>query len=267
MLTEGASLRATNRVTGMARNTLTKLLVDLGQACSEYQDDAFRNLAPQRVQADEIWSFVGAKAKNVHEGHDDSWGDCWTWTAIDGDTKLIPTWWVGQRTTQDCYEFLSDLRARIVPGHRFQLTTDGFSSYPPVVDSLWRDGIDFAVQLKEYGDPSPEEQRRYSPATCKVVDTHVLAGDPDPRHISTSYIERSNLTLRMGNRRFTRLTNAFSKSIENHAHALAMHFAAYNLVRPHGTLSKAAGRPTTPAMASGVEAHPWSLLDLAGLLD
>jgi IS1 family transposase len=267
------SIRATVRVTGVAKNTVVKLLVDLGQACAEYQDAELTNLDCRRIECDEIWSFCYAKQKNVPEEHQGTfgYGDIWTWTALDADTKLVPSWLVGERTTQDCYVFLADLRSRLLPGQRIQLSTDGFGSYPPVVDALWRGNIDYAQIIKEYGDPSPEEQRRYSPATCKVTDINVLNGDPDRAKISTSYVERHNLTTRMGMRRFTRLTNGFSKKVENLAHAVSLHYMHYNFARPHQTLTvKAEGQPSrkrTPAMAAGVSDRVWSLTDIAGLLD
>jgi IS1 family transposase len=195
------------------------------------------------------------------------YGDVWTWVAIDADTKLIPTFLVGERTTEDCFAFMADLRDRMLPGQRIQLTTDGFGSYPPVVDALWRDNIDYAQMIKDYTDPPAEDRRRYSHAKCKVAEVNVPAGDPVPSKISTSYVERQNLTMRMGMRRFTRLTNAFSKKVEHHAHAVTLHFFHYNFCRPHQTLTKAAGAKTTPAMAAGVESHPWSLTQLCELLE
>lgn len=268
-LTEGMSIRATCRVTGVARNTVTKLLVDLGAAAAKYQDGALTNLACNIVECDEIWSFCYSKQKNVPDEHQGTYGygDVWTWTAIDAETKLIPTWLVGERTTQDCYVFLRDLRSRLLPGRRIQITTDGFGSYPPVIDALWRGNVDYAQIIKEYNNPTEEERRKYSPPSCTVVDINVLNGTPDPDHISTSYVERQNLTMRMGMRRFTRLTNGFSKSVENHAHAVSLHFLHYNFARPHQTLTKRHGRPTTPAMAAGVETRVWSLTDIAALLD
>jgi len=264
-LVEGMSIRSTVRVTGAAKNTITKLLLDLGEACSEYQDGAFQNLQIERVQCDEIWSFVGAKEAHVREDHPDDYGDVWTWTAIDADSKLVPSWLVGERTGRDCYYFLSDLRSRLAPG-RVQLTTDGLGSYLQVVEPLFgADRVDFAQLVKLYENTDTE--RRYSPARCTGIDKRTITGRPDPKHISTSYVERQNLTMRMGMRRFTRLTNAFSKKVENHAAAVSLHFAWYNLGRTHQTLSKKAGRPTTPAMAAGVETHPWSTFQIAALLD
>jgi len=262
-------MRAISRTCGVARNTIDKLLADLGGACVEYQDGALANLPTARVEADEIWSFCYAKQRNVPDEFKDTpgYGDVWTWVAIDADTKLVPTWLVGERTIQDCWVFLSDLKSRLKVGERIQLTTDGLGLYPPVVDTLWRNAIDYAVMQKTYGSPPESEQRRYSPATCTGVDVRTIAGRPDPDLISTSYVERQNLTMRMGMRRFTRLTNAFSKKVENHAHAVSLHFMHYNFCRPHQTLTKKAGKPTTPAMAAGVASYPWSLPQLAELLD
>jgi len=268
-LVEGMSIRATVRITGVAKNTIVKLLVDLGQACTEFQDGELRNLACKRIECDEIWSFCYAKAKNVPDEHQGTfgYGDVWTWTAIDSDTKLVPSWLVGERTTEDCYTFLRDLRSRLLPAQRIQLTTNGFGSYPPVVDALWRGHIDYAQIIKEYTNTPQEDQRRYSPATCKVTDIHVLNGEPDPEKISTSYVERQNLTMRMGMRRFTRLTNGFSKKVENLTHAVSLHYMHYNFARPHQSLKDARGRRITPAMAAGIAAHPWSTSQIAGLLD
>jgi IS1 family transposase len=194
------------------------------------------------------------------------YGDVWTWVAIDANTKLVPTWHVGDRSIQDCYLFLSDLRSRIRVGKRIQLTTDGLSCYPPVVDALWRNAIDYGVVVKEYGT-EPGEEGRISAATVLSENKYVVCGQPNESLISTSFVERQNLTMRMNRRRYTRLTNGFSKRVENHAHATALHFAYYNFVRPHQTLTKRAGRKTTPAMAAGVEKYPWTVHDLVALLD
>jgi len=268
-LVEGMSIRATVRVTGVAKNTIVKLLTDLGQACTEYQDGALANLDCKRIECDEIWSFCYSKQKNVPDEHRNTfgYGDVWTWTAIDADTKLVPSWLVGERTTEDCYTFLRDLKTRLLPGQRIQITTDGFGSYPPVIDALWRGNVDYAQVIKEYKNPPVEDQRRYSPATCSSMEIKVVMGSPDREHISTSYVERQNLTMRMGMRRFTRLTNGFSKKVENLTHAVSLHYMHYNFCRPHQTLTKKAGRPTTPAMAAGVARFPWSMHQLVGLLD
>ena len=263
LLVEGMSMRAIARSTGVARNTIDKLLVDLGTTCADFQDAALRNLDVKRIEADEIWAFCYAKQKNVPEDFigTPGYGDVWTWVAIDADTKLVPTWLVGERTTRDCYEFLRDLRSRLSPGQRIQLTTDGFGSYQPVVQGLGGDKIDYATVVKEYKSAPAEEARRYSPATCTSIQKHKISGEPDADLVSTSYVERQNLTMRMGMRRFTRLTNGFSKKVENHAHAVSLHFMHYNFARRHQTLKGA-----TPAMAAGIERHPWSLTQIAELL-
>jgi IS1 family transposase len=267
------SMRATTRVTGVAKQTVTDLLVDIGQACSEYQDYTLRNLSCSVLEADEIWSFCYAKQKNVPTEYQDTfgYGDVWTWTAIDADTKLIPSWLVGERTLADCYTFLADLKARLNPG-RLQLTTDGLGHYARVADALWRNSVDFAQLIKVYGGgPADTPERKYSPAECTSTEVKIVAGDPDPAHISTSYVERQNLTMRTGMRRYTRLTNAFSKKVENHAYTVSLHFMYYNfgrfhqslrMRRPNGTYAK-----RTPAMAAGVCDYPWSLQQIAGLLD
>jgi IS1 family transposase len=263
LLTEGMSMRAISRVTGVARNTIDKLLIDLGTACAEYQDGVLTNLDTTRLEVDEIWAFCYSKQKNVPEEHHDTfgYGDVWTWTAIDADTKLIPTWLVGERTLPDCYAFIADLRSRLKG--RVQITTDGLNVYVSVIDSLMRDRVDYAALHKLYGGTSETEQRRCSPAECTGIDKRIIMGKPNERLISTSYVERQNLTMRMGMRRFTRLTNAFSRKVDNHAHAVALHFMNYNFARPHQTL----GKRVTPAMAAGIERHPWSLTDIAELLD
>ncbi len=265
LLTEGNRLRATSRIAGISINTVTKLLVDVGEACANYQSRTLRNLEIKRVECDEIWAFCYAKQKNVPEDFKDTpgYGVVWTWVAIDADTKLVPSWLVGARTTQDCYAFLADLRDRMPPGNRIQLSTDGFGSYPVVVDALWRDGIDYAQIIKDYTEAAAEERHKYSPVKCKVVDVNVLSGEPDPMLISTSHVERNNLTMRMGMRRFTRLTNGFSKKIVNHAHAVSLHFMAYNFVRPHKTLKQPYHQ--TPAIAAGIADHIWTPAEIAQL--
>lgn len=268
-LVEGMSMRAVSRVTGVARNTIDKLLCGLGDACAEYQDGVLRNLPCSVLEADEIWEFCYAKQKNVPEQFQGTfgYGDVWTWVAIDADTRLIPSWLVGERTVADAYTFLADLRSRL-RNARIQLTTDGLRHYLTVVDGLWADNIDFAMLHKVYGNTETDSpERSYSPATCTGTDIRVMAGDPDLNRISTSYVERQNLTMRMGMRRFTRLTNAFSKKVENHAASVSLHMMHYNFGRPHQTLSKRFGKPTTPAMAAGVADHPWSVWEIARLLD
>jgi IS1 family transposase len=252
-------------MTGVAKNTVVKLLVDLGAACAEYQDKAFRELPCQTIQCDEIWAFCYAKQKNVPEQHRDTfgYGDVWTWTAIDADTKLVPSWLVGERTYTDALAFLTDLEARIAGP--IQLTTDGFHVYVRAVERAFRHTwVDYAMLQKLYG-ADPAAEKRYSPAVCIGTKTEEVLGNPDPAKISTSYVERQNLTMRMGMRRFTRLTNAFSKKVENLAHAVSLHYMHYNFARPHKTLANP--YPRTPAMAVGVTDHAWTLTEIAQLLD
>jgi IS1 family transposase len=266
-LVEGNSIRSVSRMTGAARNTITTLLADLGSACAAYQDRTLRNLRCERVQADEIWSFVYAKAKNVPEDKRDifGFGDVWTWTAMCADSKLMISWLVGERNIADGTVFMRDVASRLA--HRVQLTTDAHKAYLWAVDDAFGDDVDYAQLLKEYGvadtgDASPTA-RRYSPNVVTASTPKVITGDPHPDHISTSYIERSNLTMRMGMRRFTRLTNAFSKKVENHAAAVSLHFMFYNFARPHSSL----GKNITPAMAAGVADHVWTCEEIAALLD
>jgi IS1 family transposase len=264
-LVEGNSIRATVRMTGAAKNTVTKLLVDLGAACAEYQDKAFRELPCRTIQCDEIWAFCYSKQKNVPEQHKGTfgYGDVWTWTAIDADTKLVPSWLVGERTFEDALTFLTDLEARI--SGPIQLTTDGFRVYVRAVAQAFRHTwVDYAMLQKLYG-ADPEDERRYSPPVCIGTKKEEVFGNPDPAKISTSYVERQNLTMRMGMRRFTRLTNAFSKKVENLAHAVSLHYMYYNFARPHKTLANP--YPRTPAMAAGVADHVWTLREIAALLD
>jgi IS1 family transposase len=264
-LVEGNSIRATVRMTGAAKNTVTKLLTDLGEACADYQDRTLVGLPCTTVQCDEIWAYCYAKQKNVPEEHKGTfgYGDVWTWTAICADTKLVPSWLVGERTVPDAWVFMSDLASRLE--NRVQLTTDGHQPYPKAVDAAFGNEIDYAMLHKLYGQDPREDERRYSPAVCTGTDIRPMTGNPDPEKISTSYVERQNLTMRMGMRRFTRLTNGFSKKVENLAHAVALHYMHYNFARPHKTLSKP--YPTTPAMAAGVADHKWSLYEIAALLD
>src|ERR1700722_9453270 len=262
-LVEGNSVRATVRMTGVAKNTIAKLLVELGAACSDYMDQNFRNLKCERIQCDEIWSFVGAKQRNVtpklREKNPDA-GGCWTWVAMDADTKLVCSWQVGRRDWATADQFVSDLRSRLA--NRVQLTTDGNRLYLGAVYTHFDEDVDYAVLMKLYaGAPRVEGDTRYSPAVCIGAKKKPKIGDPDPDHISTSYVERQNLTMRMQIRRFTRLTNAFSKKIENHVASLAIHYMHYNYVRIHQTLR------VTPAMAAGVTDRLWSIQDLVALLD
>jgi IS1 family transposase len=263
------SIRATVRVTGVAKNTIVKLLADLGDACSDYQNATLRDLPTTRVECDEIWSFCHSKQRNVPEEHEGEfgYGDVWTWTCIDADSKLVPSWLVGLRDSRDCYYFLADLKSRL--RNRVQLTSDGHAPYLRVIEPLFgADGIDFAQLIKMYGaggNDSPEHT--YSPAACTGIEKRPQVGRPDRALISTSYVERQNLTMRMGMRRFTRLTNAFSKKVENHAHAVSLHFMHYNFARPHQTLTKRNRCPTTPAMQAGKADHVWSVWEIAALLE
>ena len=260
VLVEGNSLRATARITGFARMTVEKLLRELGAACAAFHDATVRGLKSQRVQCDEIWSFVGAKQKNVPEAKRNEWGDCWTWTAIDADSKLMIGYRVGPRTPAMAYDFMGDVAGRLA--NRVQLTTDGLSLYLNAVDYAFSVDIDYAILVKHYGTiaGSQSAAARYSPAKITGSKRAIVSGDPSPRHISTSYVERQNLTMRMHMRRFTRLTNGFSKKIEMHAHSVALHFAYYNFCKIHQTLR------VTPAMEAGISDHVWSLDELVALL-
>jgi IS1 family transposase len=264
-LVEGASIRATVRMTGAAKNTVTKLLVELGQACSEYQDGVMQNLACKEIQVDEIWAFVGAKEKKVtaQKKAEAGWGDAWTFVSLDADTKLVPCFAVGNRTMSTAIEFMRDLQSRLA--NRVQLTTDGYHVYLRAVPIAFGGEIDYGMLVKIYGHDPKEPQRRYSPGTCIGAQRRVIQGEPDWGRISTSYIERQNLTMRMGMRRLTRLTNAFSKKAENLMAAVALHFMHYNFARPHKTLSKP--YPTTPAMAAGLTDHVWTVEEIVALLD
>lgn len=256
-LVEGTSINATVRMTGVAKNTVLKLLSDVGMACAAYQDKAFRNLTSQNIQCDEIWSFVGTKAKNVPDDRKGEFGigDVWTWVALDADTKLVPCCLVGTRDHISANAFLQDLADRLAS--RVQLTTDGHRPYMDAVRQAFGWDIDYARLVKIYGSGTPKDgQTRYSPAECIGCETLVVSGNPEKDLISTSYIERQNLTMRMSMRRFTRLTNGFSKKVENHAHAIALHYMYYNFVRVHQTLK------CTPAMASGVTDKRWTIEDI-----
>ncbi len=258
-LVEGNSIRATCRMTGAAKGTVTKLLVDLGTVCSIYQDRVMRDLPCERVQCDEIWSFVGSKERNIPEGKRGEYGDVWTWVAICADTKLVPTYRIGARDVREATAFMTDVASRL--RSRVQLTTDAHPSYLRAVEGAFKGAVDYAQLVKLYGSDPIEGQRRYSPAICIGTDARKISGDPDPQHVSTSYVERQNLTMRMGIRRFTRLTNAFSKKVENLAAAVSLHFMHYNFCRVHKTLK------TTPAVAAGVTDHVWPLSELIGLLE
>jgi IS1 family transposase len=259
-LVEGNSIRATCRMTGAAKGTVAKLVVDLGTVCSIYQDRALRDLICERIQCDEIWSFCYSKQKNIPNDKkgEFGYGDVWTWIGMDADTKLVASYRIGGRGPSDAAEFMRDLASRL--RSRVQLTTDGHSAYLLAVPNAFRDDIDYAMLIKYYVATSKEDQRRYSPVRLLAVDRQPKIGDPDPDHISTSFVERQNLTMRRGMRRFTRLTNGFSKKVENHAAAISLHFMHYNFCRVHSTLK------TTPAVAAGVTDHVWTLDELIGLL-
>jgi IS1 family transposase len=261
LLVEGNSVSATCRITGAAKMTALKLLADAGQACAEYQDKALRNLSCKRVQCDEIWSFVGAKKKNVpaHLQGVFGIGDVWTWTALCADSKLMVNWMVAPRNRHAAHSFMLDLSQRLA--NRVQLTTDGHRVYVDAVDAAFGAGVDYAMLDKIYeSDGSRTPERKYSPGEYVCATKRPIMGDPDLDHVSTSYVERSNLTLRMSCRRFTRLTNAYSKKVENHAHAVALHFMYYNFGRIHKTLR------VTPAMQAGIADHIWSLEEIAALV-
>jgi IS1 family transposase len=263
MMVEGVSIRAIVRMTGISKNTVTKLLEDAGEAFLFYHDRYVRGIAAQRVQCDEIWSFAGCKQKNVAKAKrkDLAYGDVWTWVAMDADTKLAISYLIGDRDAEYAMALMDDLRQRVTT--RLQLTTDGHSPYLRAVEEAFGADIDYAMLVKLYGTPpaEPEAARRYSPSKCIGTRKREVTGNPDPRHISTSYVERQNLTVRMAIRRFTRLTNAFSKKVENHAHSVAIHFMHYNFVRIHQSLR------VTPAMAAGVTKTLWSLMDMIGVIE
>ncbi len=260
LLCEGSSIRAITRMTGVSKNTVSKLLTDAGCAVAAFQDTALRNLSCKRVQVDEIWSFVYAKERNVGTAKraPQRSGDCWTWTALCADTKLLLSWWVGSRDADSGHAFMSDVASRLA--NRVQLTSDGHKVYLVAVDAAFGENIDYAMLVKQYGKAF-EGPARYSPPECIGCKRTAITGNPDKKHISTSYVERSNLTLRMHNRRFTRLTNAFSKKIENHVHAIALHCKYYNFVRIHKTLR------VTPAMAAGVTNKLWEVSDIVRLIE
>lgn len=256
-LVEGNSIRSVSRMTGVARNTVTKLLVDLGAACMAYHDEHVRNVRVKRLQCDEIWAYVGAKARNVSiEKKEIGWGDVWTWVALDADTKLVVSYLIGGRGAGWAKDFMLDCASRIVG--KPQITTDMHKPYLEAVEQAFGGDADYAVIHKVFG-ASDEPEKRYSPAKCIGCEMKTVSGVPDPKHVSTSFVERQNLTMRMSIRRFTRLTNAFSKKLENHAYAVALHFMYMNFVRIHGTLR------CTPAMEAGLTDHLWSIDELAAL--
>ncbi len=258
-LVEGNSIRATVRMTGVAKNTIVKLLEEVGEACANYQDEVMRNLPCRRLECDEIWSFCHSKKKNVSPEHQGilGYGDVWTWVAIDADTKLVPCWHVGRRDAHAANEFIADLASRLK--NRVMLTTDGFRPYLEAVEGAFGCEIDYAMLIKLYGDS--QEEVRYSPSNIVGTRSEVISGDPFPPMISTSYVERQNLTMRMSMRRFTRLTNGFSKKLENHMHAIALHYMYYNFVRIHQSLR------CTPAMEAGISKTVWEIEDIVALID
>jgi len=259
VLVEGNGLRAAARITGIARMTIEKLLRDLGAACRAYHDQAVRNLRTRRIECDEIWSFVYAKEKNAPQAMKDAGraGDTWTWTAMDADSKLMVSWLVGGRDAGYAWVFMQDVASRL--SNRVQLTTDGHKPYLEAVEGAFGSDVDFAQLVKIYGD-APEGQKRYSPAVCAGAKKSIVTGNPNRALISTSYVERQNLTMRMSMRRFTRLTNGFSKKIENHEHSVALHFLHYNFCRVHQTLR------VTPAMEAGLTDHVWTIAEMVALL-
>jgi len=256
ILVEGNSINATVRMTGVSKVTILKLLAEVGPKCADYQDRTFRGLKCKRIQCDEIWQFVYAKQKNVPEKKRGQfgYGDVWTWVAIDADTKLVPSFMVGNRDGQSARIFIDDLAGRLA--HRVQLTTDGLKAYLNAVEDSFGCEIDYAMLNKIY--QSSQEETRYSPARCVGCERRTVMGQPDPDHVSTSYVERQNLTMRMSMRRFTRLTNGFSKKIENHAYAVAIHYMHYNFCRIHKTLR------VTPAMEAGLTDHVWTIEEMLG---
>ena len=262
LLVEGMSMRAVSRVADVSINTVTKLLADVGQACSDYQDKAMRDLTLMNVQVDEIWAFIGAKQKNVPANTDPArgLGDCYTFTAIDRATKLMPCYMLGYRTAECAEWFMADLASRLTG--RVQLTTDGLKAYPDAVEKAFGCDVDYAVLNKTYegGPMVVEAKRRYSPAVCVGATKIVINGSPEVKMISTSHVERANLTMRMGMRRFTRLTNGFSKKIEMHMHAVSLHFMQYNFARIHKSLQ------VTPAMEAGISSHVWSIEEIVRLI-
>lgn len=258
-LVEGNSINATTRMMNVSKNTVLKLLADIGEVCAEYQDKHLVNLPCKRLELDEIWSFCYAKDKNVAPEKQGilGYGDLWTWVAIDADTKLVPCWHVGNRDAIAAMAFVKDLESRLA--RRVQITTDGHKAYLNAVEEAFGCDVDYAVLVKLYG--VEQQEVRYSPSKVLGSETKIISGDPDPNRISTSYVERQNLTMRMSMRRFTRLTNGFSKKLENHMHAIALHYMYYNFCRLHQTLR------CTPAMAANVSKRVWEISDIVALLD
>lgn len=260
MMVEGNSIRAIVRMTGVSKNTVVKLLEDAGEAFADYQDRVLRNLPCKRLQLDEIWAFAYCKQRNVMtaKAAPEEAGDIWTWVAIDAETKLVPSWRVGDRSGETAIEFVCDLSKRLA--NRVQVTSDGHRAYLEAIETGFGADVDYAQLIKVYGEV-PHPTGRYSPAAIQGTKVFCCTGKPDPKHISTSYVERQNLTMRMSMRRFTRLTNGFSKKADNHLHSVAVHFMHYNFVRIHQTLR------ITPAMAAGVTNKLWSFADMVRVLE
>lgn len=258
LLVEGNSIRATTRIADVSKNTVTKLLVEVGKSCEKFHNEKVVSISSNRIQCDEIWSFCYAKQKNTTQDMPEGSGDVWTWTAIDADSKLIVSWLVGDRSANAANAFMKDVAERL--SNRVQLTTDGHKPYLQAVDNAFGNDIDYAMLQKLYGHPEGNE-KRYSPATCIGTEVYPIKGCPDEKHISTSYVERQNLTMRMHMRRFTRLTNAFSKKIENHAYAIALHFVYYNFVKIHKSLR------VPPAMEAGLIKRLMTIEDIVRLTD
>jgi len=262
LLVEGNSIRATSRIADVSKNTVNKLLIDAGKACAKYHDENVRNVKASVIQCDEIWSFTYAKQKNVKTATaaPEGAGDTWTWTAIDSDSKLIVSYMVGGRDSEYAIEFMDDLRDRL--SNRVQLTTDGHKAYLEAVEGAFGGDVDYAQLIKIYGDMGGKTAaRKYSPAECTGIKKRTVEGNPDKALISTSFVERQNLTMRMHMRRFTRLTNGFSKKVENHMHAVALHFMYYNFVKVHQTLK------VTPAMEAGLTDRLWDISNLVAIID
>lgn len=261
LLCEGNSIRAVTRLTGVSKTTVTKLVVDAGQAAAWYQDRVFQNLTCKRLQLDEVWGFVGAKQANAspEAKRAGQAGDVWLWVATDADTKLVPSWFVGSRDSEAAMMFIDDLAPRLA--NRVQLTSDGHKPYLQAIEGAFGGDVDYAMLVKLYGEAPEAHKGRYSPAECTGCYKQRIEGNPDPKHVSTSFAERNNLNVRMHSRRMTRLTNAFSKKVENHAHAMALHFLYYNFVRVHKTLRM------SPAMAAGVTNRLWEMSDVVNVLE
>lgn len=261
MLCEGSSMRSISRVCDVSINTVTKLLADTGEACIFLHDELMRDVRASRIQCDEIWSFCYAKEKNVEKAKaaGEDVGDVWTWTALDADTKLIVSYFVGGRSGQSAIALMDDLCARL--NNRVQITTDGRKAYLEAIEGAFGGDVDYTKLIKLYGDVPESHKGRYSPADCTGIKKNRVEGNPDMRHVSTSYVERQNLNMRPGMRRFTRLTNPFSKKLDNHIHALALYFMFYNFTRIHKSLR------VTPAMAAKVTDRLWSMEDIALAID